>query len=134
MNETQLFWRLKDAYFPDIEATTAWGTYDCLSHSRKILIELKCRRRHYEELIIEREKYEKLLLLSALRKYRALYICSTPKGTYSWNLNELTEPDWFYVELPAVTDFEGEEKRVKEVGYLKISLAIKLEFNLENEL
>jgi hypothetical protein len=55
-----------------------------------------------------------------------VYINSTPKGVYSFNLH-LIEPIWeINNKNPATTYFNNREKIVKEVTYLEITKAKQL--------
>jgi hypothetical protein len=54
------------------------------------------------------------------------YINSTPLGIYSFDINEIPEPEWVTHLMPATTEFDNRHKIPKVVGYLEISEAIKL--------
>lgn len=114
MNEKELFLLVKKI-IPDLQETTTYSFRDGYSSDLKLSVELKCRRRHYEYLLIERSKYEKLL-----RNKRMRYINSTPEGIFSFNLKKIEEPNWWVEEMPATTDFDRCKRVNKEVGYLNI--------------
>ena len=128
MNEMQLFLYLKNRYIPDlIMHPDPVARFDCESEQLGVYIELKCRETHYDELMIERDKYHAVTQRAWVDGKTALYICSTPKGIWSFNLNKLTMPAWYYFDgLPATTEFENTQKVVKSVGYLNIKDGIKL--------
>jgi hypothetical protein len=73
---------------------------------------------HYDSLLIEEDKYRRLLSLAAANDRSAAYINSTPEGIFGWNLNEVPEPVWERRLMPATTQFENTEKVWKSVGYL----------------
>lgn len=114
MTEKELFSLVKKL-IPDLKETSTYSYKDGYSIDLKLTIELKCRRRHYDYLLIEKSKYEKLLQNKRMR-----YINSTPQGIFSFNLNKIEEPNWWIEEMPASTDFDRSQRINKEVGYLNI--------------
>jgi hypothetical protein len=116
MNEKELFQLIKVKLVPDLDKTTLYSFRDGYSDKLKLSVELKCRRRHYEYLLIERSKYNKLIQSKKMR-----YINSTPVGIYSFNLNKIPEPNWWVEEMPESTDFNRFQLVNKEVGYLNIN-------------
>ena len=127
INEHELFVLLKKRLFPDLEKFD--GTFhnaDCFSFEDKLYIELKCRRTHYDELIIEEYKYERLVNLAMDLDYSPVYVNSTPKGVWAFNLGILL-PRWEDRDnLPATTEFENTTKVTKSVGYLNIKDGVRL--------
>jgi hypothetical protein len=96
--------------------------FDSSSEQLGVYIELKCRDTHYDELMIERDKYHAITQRAWVDGKTALYICSTPKGIWSFNLNKLTMPAWYYFDgLPATTEFGNTDTITKVVGFLHIS-------------
>ena len=114
MTEKELF-QLVKKLIPDLKGTSTFSYRDGYSDDLKLSVELKCRRRHYDNLLIERSKYESLL-----RNKRMRYINSTPQGVFSFNLKKIEEPTWWIEEMPATTDFNRYQIVNKEVGYLSI--------------
>lgn len=114
MTEKELFKLVKNL-IPDLKETSTFSYKDGYSDDLKLTIELKCRRRHYDYLLIERSKYKQLL-----RNKRMRYINSTPEGIFSFNLSKIEEPNWWIEEMPASTDFNRSQRVNKEVGYLNI--------------
>lgn len=117
LNEQDLFNLIKRRLIPDLVGTSEYHYSDCTSEKNQMVIELKCRRFHYDELIIEKEKYDKLIK-SEYQKVR--YINSTPLGIYSFNLREMDEPKWFMKDCKKTTDFEDNMLVPKKVGMLDI--------------
>jgi hypothetical protein len=71
--------------------------------------------------MIERDKYHAVTQRAWVDGKTALYICSTPKGIWSFNLNKLTMPAWYYFDgLPATTEFANTDTITKVVGFLHI--------------
>lgn len=121
-NEKQLFQLLKKRLIPDLESTDVYNPKDAVSARYGAAFELKCRKKHYDYLILEKFKYDKLI------KYdRARYIVSTPYGVYSFNLKTI-KPEWFDAMLPATTEFENSNWIQKKVAYLNISESKNISF------
>lgn len=122
MNEQKLFQLLKLNLFPDLQSTDEYNPTDAFSLHYSLTIELKCRYRHFDTLLIEKSKYEALIEKSNCR-----YINSTPLGIYSWDLHKIKTPTWFSHLMPASTQFETYNQHImKTVGYLHINDAKNL--------
>ena len=127
MNEELLFTFLREGLYPDlVKSEGIFDSYDCISRQAGHYIELKCRARHYDTLLIEEMKYRKLITQAAERDLVPYYINSTPLGIYSFDLMDLPEPVWYVHYLPATTEFEKIGKVDKLVGYLPIEEAVQL--------
>lgn len=118
-NEQTLFNYIKEILI-DLIPTTQYDYKDCYSKKWNITIELKCRRTHYPTLLLEKDKYDKLIQHKNPR-----YVCSTPKGIFSWNLKNIN-PIWEWNDLPKQTDFQNNELIPKQVCYLDINNSINL--------
>lgn len=123
IDENKLFQLLKQNLIPDLEKTDLFNPKDCTSASLELSIELKCRRYHYDYLLLEKSKYDNLIKNKKVR-----YICSTPKGIFSFNLKKLKNIVWFNEYLPATTDFHNTDKIYKQVTFLNISDAVDISF------
>jgi hypothetical protein len=124
MTELQLFELLKERLMPDLEYSQhTMSRYDCYSLEYNADIELKCRRKHYDELVIEQIKWEALMLRSSLFETIPVYINYTPQGLYSFRLLELEVPKWELKMMPKTTDFSSRHFIPKPVAMLHISLA-----------
>ena len=120
-NERELFNYLKETHISDLETCRdEFSFYDCYSVDTKSDIELKCRKTHYDELLIEKSKYDNLLSRAIEFRTTPLYINSTPFGVYVFNLTELPVPMWEERRMPKTTEFANREKIIKVVGYLNI--------------
>lgn len=116
MEEQQLFNLLKSSLILDLEKTEQFNPADATSKELNLSIELKCRNKHYSNLLIERKKYNKLIL-----NEKARYICSTPVGIYSFNPKKLPEPIWQLRWMPDTYYFDKPKYIQKEVGYYNIN-------------
>jgi len=120
MTEPDLFYAFKKAYLPDLKvAVDSYSPFDAICHTAKVVVEFKCRRMHYHNLLLEWPKYEALLNRAANRGYIPVYICSTPLGVWAWNLTHL-DLKWYKRELPKQTDFSNNTPVIKQVAYLDI--------------
>ena len=121
MNEKELFEWLKDNHIPDLEKTNQFDYTDAYSKKYNMNIELKSRYTHYDSLLIEKTKWDKLMAMQNPR-----YVNYTPKGIYSFDLTKVEPRFWFDRLMPKTTEFENTEKIVKTVGFLDINLAVPL--------
>lgn len=99
-----------------------WDCYDLESSHR---IELKCRRKHYNTLILEKSKYDAIMAESFKHLDTPIYINSTPEGVYLFNLHNIS-PRWFEKSLPATTEFKNRVWVKKIITELEISQSIKI--------
>lgn len=125
LSEDDLFNFLKKR-IPDLQKTGMFDSTDVFSLEYNLRAELKCRRTHYDLLLIERDKWNNL---KRSKERNLRYINSTPKGIYSFDVNNIKEPDWFVHLMPKTTDFYETFKINKQVGYLPISLAKRIDGN-----
>jgi hypothetical protein len=122
VKEIELFNWLKKYKYPDLERSTdQYDCFDCISPSNQMLIELKCRAVHYDQLILEKPKWQSLTLRAEAMGYTAWYINQTPLGVSYHNLTALTDAQWVKKELPKSTQFDNKTKVVKEITFLKIN-------------
>lgn len=126
-NEEQLFdWLKEFVYFDLVKAKNQMSRWDCYSPKFKHRIELKCRRKHYPTLLIEKSKYDAMIFESGKHSDVPMYINSTPEGIYSFDLHQI-EPEWIFKSLRATTQFANNKNVVKKVAFLDIEEGIKLE-------
>ena len=124
LDEQGLFNLLKEKLVFDLKQTEQFHYSDCFSSTKYLIAELKCRRVHYDELIIEQSKYNKLM--SNNNDWEIRYINSTPIGIYSFDLRRIEEPKWFLKDCKKTTDFEDNSYTPKIVGMLDIKQAINI--------
>lgn len=121
LKEPDLFEYLKEFYYKDLEKSDEFDTWDCVSKEHKVFIELKSRKTHYNELLIEEIKYKALLDNAGMRSLTPWYINSTPEGIWGFNLARVAAPEWKDKWLPSATEFPGRGSRTKLVGFLHIN-------------
>jgi hypothetical protein len=140
LTEVQLFSLLKQNEFEDLVHVTKdeFSAGDAFSIEHGIYLELKCRRTHYDTLMIEKLKYDRLKEEATAMGLVPMYICSTPAGIWLFDL-DLTTISWEdRDDLPATTEFANGERIVKTVGYLplgmgKLIMAWFPDYNSESE-
>lgn len=127
MKEKELFDYLKEKYFQDLDfSEDQFSRWDCYSKSRKTRIELKCRNRHYSTLLIEKEKYFSLIKYYINNEDIPLYINSTPKGIYAFDLRKIT-PEWVTdSRMPKTTEFQETQTIEKTYALLELKTAKKI--------
>lgn len=120
MIEEELFEFLKENYYPDlVKAKSQMSKWDCYSPEKYHRIELKCRKTHYEELMIEKKKYDSMIDKCDDNLDIPYYINSTPEGVYRWNLYKV-EPIWFVKKIKATTEFANSNLIDKEIAMLEV--------------
>lgn len=125
LTEQELFNYIKERYLEDlVKSNHTYEYLDATSHGYRLSIELKCRHTHYDELILEKDKYESLLQQANALGFTPFYINSTPKGIYAFNLRKI-KVTWTTKRLPASTFNKGPEID-KEIALLHIDKAVKL--------
>lgn len=127
MKEKELFDYLKEKYFQDLTfSEDQFSRWDCYSKTRKTRIELKCRNRHYSTLLIEKDKYFNLIKYYINNEDTPLYINSTPKGIYAFDLRKIT-PEWITdSRMPKTTEFEETQTIEKTYALLELKTAKKI--------
>lgn len=122
MNEAELFRFLKSNVYYDLELSAdQFSKYDCFTKRFKIVMELKSRNTHYNDLMLEKIKYDALIDF----KYKPVYVNYTPNGIYFFNLKKL-RPVWVESEMPRHTEFENTDKIQKTYCLININEAYKI--------
>ena len=126
MNENDLFNYIRDCLYPDlVKARNQMSRWDCYSPMFRHRIELKCRRTHYDTLLLEKKKYDAMIMEAIKNDDIPMYINSTPKGVYSFDLLEI-EPEWEIKHLSVTTEFASNATIDKQVCFLHIDDAVEL--------
>jgi hypothetical protein len=110
-------------------SNSEFETHDCYSeneygYSPTLYFELKCREKHYDDLIIEKSKWESLMEKDG----HSFYVSETPKGCWIFNIKKLPEPQWYEKLLPDTTKsvWGNHEQVWKWIGKYKTSQGIKI--------
>lgn len=128
MREQELYQHLKDNHWSDLTTSSEeYDKYDCVSDEHHLFIELKSRKTHYPDLLIEKAKFDYLLEKAASLGYTPMYINSTPEGVWAFDLtNNPYQIEWQEKWLPRSTEFANRLNRMKIVGFLKLEWGTKL--------
>jgi hypothetical protein len=125
MTEQALFDYIKATYLEDlVKSEHTYEYLDATSTGYRLTIELKCRHTHYDELILEKDKYEALMDRANDLGFTPFYINSTPQGIYAFNLRKITVT-FTTKRLPSSTVDNGPVID-KKVALLHIDKAVKL--------
>ena len=125
--EADLFDWLQEYVYSDLlKSKNQMSRWDCYSPKFRHRIELKCRRKHYDTLLLEKKEYDALIFETGKHLDTPMYINSTPEGIYSFDLHQI-EPEWIFKSLRATTQFNNYEIITKEVAFLKLEDAEHLE-------
>jgi len=118
--EQQLFEYLRKDHYPDlVKAKSQMSRWDCYSPITFHRIELKCRTKHFDALLIEKKKYDAMVLKCKDNLDIPIYINYTPEGVYRWNLYNV-EPKWFTKKIKATTEFANNNLIDKEIALLEV--------------
>lgn len=93
---------------------------------KKCVIEMKFRKKYYQQKLLEADKYNGLIKLDS--DIVKIYFVADPKGNYMYWLNNLKMPDKVLKYCPDTTLWT--KKRIqKEVYLLDENLAVKININ-----
>ena len=128
MKEQELFDWLKAGHYSDLEkSSNEYDGFDCTSNHFQMFIELKSRLTHYDTLLLERKKFDFLVVTAEVLGYQPWYINSTPLGVWAFPLNSVVKDlEWVDKWLPTTTEFQNKSKTNKLVTFLPLELGIKL--------
>jgi hypothetical protein len=125
MTEQRLFDYIKETYLEDlVKSEHTYEYIDATSNGYRLVIELKCRHIHYDDLILEKDKYESLMQQAEALGFTPFYINSTPEGIYAFNLRKI-KVNWKIKRLPSSTVDKGPAVD-KEIALLNIKEAVAL--------
>jgi len=125
MTEQGLFDYIKETYLEDlVKSEHTYEYIDATSNGYRLVIELKCRHIHYDDLILEKDKYESLMQQAEALGFTPFYINSKPEGIYAFNLRKI-KVNWTIKRLPSSTVDKGPAVD-KEIALLNIKEAVAL--------
>jgi hypothetical protein len=105
--EQDLFNYLQNCCYADlVKAKKQLSRWDCYSVEKRHRIELKCRGKHYDTLLIEKKKYDAMINKAKENLDLPMYINSTPR----WELQYHNK----------TTTFSNTNKIEKEVAMLPV--------------
>lgn len=95
-------------------------------NNNKCVIEIKVRQKYYEDKMLEKYKYDKLMSLP--EDVVKLYYVNDPKGSYIYWLNEIKIPKVSIIRCPLTTMW-SQDRKDKEVYLLPERLASLVEWS-----
>jgi hypothetical protein len=110
------------------EADYQYARYDM--YSERYIIEYKARRKMYDELLIEFNKYSFNKMYADVNKINFIYACSFGNLLYVCNISKLPNDfnfNWEWKGMPKQTDFADNKFMPKFVGYIPINVMTKIE-------
>ena len=132
MDEKKVIAILNKGYYNFEKMDDRFSRYDAFDAEQGLMLEIKCRNRHYDDTLLEKSKYEWNKQFAIDNDFEFLYAVSMPHKeghkVYIFDPVNMDEKDydfkWHTKKLPAKTDFGGSEWIDKEVGYLHIDDAL----------
>ena len=121
LKEEELFSLLTNSILPDLERTEELSRWDGYSKKYSMAVEIKCRRKVYDDVLIEKDKY---MFLQSFKNAR--YIISDPIGIYSFDVKLIEPAGWYPHYMPATTEFINTDKIIKIVGYIPKKYSINI--------
>jgi len=121
MNERKLLEKLNETFQWELCKTDdTYCRWD--AENEDYVVELKCRRAHYNTQMIEYDKLDALVFEARATDRQALYVCCTPKIVMIFNITKLCLEEynfnWENKRLPKQTDFGNRQWGNKKVGYI----------------
>lgn len=104
--------------------------YDAIGKTQKgvdCVIEMKFRKTHYDEKMLEKEKYDNLMAIDDVVK---LFFVNDPKGNFMYYLNTLEMPKPVKKYCPDTTVYT-KKRLLKDVYLLKENQAVRININIE---
>ena len=105
----------------------------------RYFVECKVRDQHWNELMLERKKFDDLNIEASKRdkktkkesyldlKSKLIYLCVTPEGSYWYDLNDIEKFNWDTRNCPVSTTDMSRGRTDKMVGMLDTKLARRFE-------
>ena len=117
----ELEWSGKNFEHYDAKGKTPKG-FDCV-------IEMKFRNKYYEDKMLEKYKYDKLMAMDS--NIVKIYFINDPKGNYMYWLNTLEMPEPVELYCPDTTMWTR-KRLLKPVYLLKENQASRINLNSES--
>jgi len=131
-DEKELFEAVRRNIAPDLVRTERNFSFDAYTEEMNIYLEFKCRKKHYDKLLIEQNKWFNMLRDMDKFQVKGFYVNATPKGVFSFDIKDIHEHrrPVFKDKRLRKTTFYGGGDTIKKVSYLDISLAKNIEASL----
>ena len=134
MNEKKLIKLLNSSnQYNFVAMDDKFSRYDAFDTKNGIMLEIKCRNKHYDDTLLERIKFDWNKKYARDNNLEFMYAVSMPykKGHKVYLFDPIVMEDedeydfkWHTRKLPAQTEFARNEWIDKEVGYLNVKDAL----------
>jgi len=138
MNETKVIEALNGLQYNFEPMDDKFSRYDAFDKDHGIMLEIKCRNKHYPDTIIERMKYDWNKEFAEKNNFEFWYAVAMPSTKddtgvtiiYVFDPANMEDEEegydfkWHTKKLPQNTEFKGRNWIDKEVGYLHIDDAL----------
>ena len=133
MNEQDVIEMLNIAHYNFEPMPDKFSRYDAFYPELGVMLEIKCRNKHYDDTLMEKMKYDWNKQYAKDNSFEFIYAVSMPseKGDKLYIFDPINMEDeddydfgWHTKKLPANTEFSGSQWIDKEVGYLHIDDAL----------
>ena len=104
----------------------SWDAEGYSMYNRKVVIEMKFRDKYYEEKLLEKYKYDKLMELPD--DIIKIYFVNDPKANYMFWLDKIDMPEPTELYCPSTTIWNN-KKIKKQVYLLKENMASRINLN-----
>lgn len=104
----------------------SWDAEGYSMYNRKVVIEMKFRDKYYEEKLLEKYKYDKLMELPD--DIIKIYFVNDPKANYMFWLDKIDMPEPIELYCPSTTIWNS-KKIKKQVYLLKENMASRINLN-----
>lgn len=110
------------------KAEDQYSCFDAEDGDKKMIAEMKDRKKHYDSCLIERKKFDANKKYCEENGYRFIYVVSMPyegrKRTYIFEPFKLEKNDydfkWDKLKCPKTTEFRSKRRVNKQVGFMDI--------------
>jgi len=131
MNESKIIKALNGFKYNFKPMDDKFSRYDAFDEKNGIMLEIKCRHKHYPDTIIEKMKFDWNKEFAKEHGFEFWYAVSMPEKAGSHTVyvfdpanlegeEEGYDFKWHIKKLPQNTEFKGSKWIDKEVGYLHI--------------
>lgn len=131
-DEKELFDSVRKHLLPDLETTANNFSFDAFSPESNIFLEFKCRTAHYDQLMVEQNKWFNMLRDMDKFEAKGFYVCATPKGVFSFDIRDIhtyNRPKFMDKRLNKTTMYGGGTV-TKKIAYLDISISRNIEASI----
>ena len=113
-----------DSVNKEFNINLKWNDYEYNrfdAEDKNYIVEIKDRKKYYDNTMIEFDKYSYNIKYSELAKKNFIYVVRTEGQIYIFNLSKKDVTfGWNWKLIEATTNFKNREKVKKLVGYIRL--------------